>query len=318
MVFNKLKQWFNRRMAMLTLAMSNVEKNTLGQQGETLGSDVNQTQRNTQGQLADSLKQGEITQEVMNLRWRTYKILKESEGVTAEIVGYDEDGMPIVKTKKVNKKLGLKKVKLDPSDDYKLEMVVDNSEIVIGGNQAMNNDNISLFDEVIHSTNENGDLVATHGVIESIDYFATNKSERPIMINRDNLSNFYLENFTLKMNVRTIDKTNKLLEFYVSKYPDEYNRTSRLFISEVKKIMNDGIPSTMLDFNEISFITYKTLGVDDYLEYVYDNISFDKIVEYNGYYVIKFNTKIKTDGNDILDAYRVNELDKKYEQKAKK
>ena len=126
MVFNKLKQWFNRRMAMLILAMSNVEKNALGQQGETLGSDVNQTQRNTQGQLADSLKQGEITQEVMNLRWRTYKILKESEGVTAEIVGYDEDGMPIVKTKKVNKKLGLKKVKLDPFDEYKLEMAMDN------------------------------------------------------------------------------------------------------------------------------------------------------------------------------------------------
>ncbi len=318
MVFNKLKQWFNRRMAMLTLAMSNVEKNALGQQGETLGSDVNQTQRNTQGQLADSLKQGEITQEVMNLRWRTYKILKESEGVTAEIVGYDEDGMPIVKTKKVNKKLGLKKVKLDPFDEYKLEMVVDNSEIVIGGNQAMNNDNISLFDEVIQSTNENGDLVATHGIIESIDYFATNKSERPIILTRDNLPNFYLENFTLKMNVRTIDKTNKLLEFYVSKYPDEYNRTSRLFISEVKKIMNDGIASTMLDFNEINFITYKTLGADDYLEYEYNNISYDKIVEYNGYYVIKFNAKIKTDGNDILDAYRVKELDKKYEQKAKK
>jgi hypothetical protein len=318
MIFNKLKQWFNRRMAMLTLAISNVEKNALGQQGETLGSDVNQTQRNTQGQLADSLKQGEITQEVMNLRWRTYKILKESEGVTAEIVGYDEDGMPIVKTKKVNKKLGLKKVKLDPSDDYKLEMVVDNSEIVIGSNQAMNNDNISLFDEVIQSTNENGDLVATHGVIESINYFATNKSERPIIIIRENLPNFYLENFTLKMNVRTIDKTNKLLEFYVSKYPDEYNRTSRLFISEVKKIMNDGINSTMLDFNEINFITYKTLGTDDYLEYEYDNISYDKIVEYNGYYVIKFNAKIKTDGNDILDAYRVKELDKKYEQKAKK
>jgi hypothetical protein len=41
MVFNKLKQWFNRRMAMLTLAMSNVEKNSLGQQGETLG--INQS-----------------------------------------------------------------------------------------------------------------------------------------------------------------------------------------------------------------------------------------------------------------------------------
>ena len=318
MVLNKIKQWFSKRMAILTLAMSNVEKNALGQQGDMLGSDVNQTQRNTQGQLADSLKQGEITQEVMNLRWRTYKILKESEGVTAEIIGYDENGMPIVKTKKVNKKLGLKKVKLDPSDEYKLEMVVDNSEIVIGGNQAMDNDNISLFDEVIKSTNENGDLVATHGIIDSVDYFATNKSERPILISRDNLPNFYLENFTLKMNVRTIDKTNKLLELYVSKYPDEYNRTSRLFISEIKKIMNDGIISTMLEFNEISFISYKTLGSDDYLEYTYDNISFNKIVEFNGYYVIKFNAKTKIDGKDILDVYRVKELDKKYEQKLKK
>jgi hypothetical protein len=302
----------------MSLAIGNVEKNMLGQTGETLGSDVNQVQRHTQGQLADSLKHGEVTQEVINLRWRTYKILREAEGVTAEIVGYDEDGMPIVKTKKVNKKLGLKKVKLEPSDEYKLEMVVDNSEIVIGGNQAMENEHISLLDEVLKSENENGDLVATHGVIKSVDYFATNKSERPIMIIRDNLPNFILENFILKMNVRTINKTDKLLEFYVSKYPDEYNRTSRLFISEVKKIMNEGINSTMLDFNSVNFITYKTLGSDDFLEYEYDNISFDKIVEFNGYYVIKFIGKVKTDGNDILETHRVVELDKKYEQKLKK
>ena len=314
----KLKNWFRQKMALLSLAMSNVEKNALGQQGETLNTDISKFQRHTQGQLADSLKQGEITQEVIDLRWRTYKILRETEGVTAEIVGYDEHGMPIVKTKKVNRKLGLKKVKLDPSDEYKLEMVVDNSEIVIGGNQAMENEHISLLDEVLKSENENGDLVATHGVINSVEYFATNKSERPIMVIRDILPNFFLENFTLKMNVRTINKTDKLLEFYVSKYPDEYNRTSRLFISEVKKIMNDGINSTMLEFNEINFITYKTLGSDDFLEYEYDSISFDKIVEFNGYYVIKFIGKLKTDGNDILETHRVTELDKKYEQKLKK
>ena len=115
-MMNKMKQWFNRRIAMLSLAVGNVEKNMLGQNAETLSSDVNQVQRHTQGQLADSLKQGEVTQEVINLRWRTYKILREAEGVTAEIVGYDEDDMPIVKTKKVNKKLGLKKVKTDGND----------------------------------------------------------------------------------------------------------------------------------------------------------------------------------------------------------
>lgn len=314
----KIKNWFKRKMAILSLAMSNVEKNALGQQGETLSSDVNQTQRHTQGQLADSLKQGEITQEVMDLRWRTYKILRETEGVTAEIVGYDEDGMPIVKTKKVNRKLGLKKIKLDPSDTHKLEMVVDNSEIVIGGNQAMDNENISILDEVLKGENENGDIVATHGIINSVEYYATNKSERPIMIVRDVLPNFYLENFTLKMNVRTINETDKMLEFYVSKYPDEYNRTSRLFISEIKKIMTDGIKSTMLDLNEVNFISYKTLGTDDFLEYEYDNLSFDKIVEFNGCYIVKFIGKVKTDGNDILETHRVTELDKKYEQKLKK
>ena len=313
-----MKKWFVRQFNNLILSFSFVGRDLFTQEKKTIGSEAGQFQRNTQGQLADSLKHGEITQEVMDLRWRTYKILKESEGVTAEIVGYDEDGMPIVKTKKVNKKLGLKKVKLEPSDDYKLEMVVDNSEIVIGGNQAMENEHISLLDEVLKSENENGDLVATHGVIKSVEYFATNKSERPIMIVRDNLSNFNLENFTLKMNVRTINETDKLLEFYVSKYPDEYNRTSRLFISEVKKIMNDGINSTMLGFNSVNFITYKTLGSDDFLEYEYDNISFDKIVEFNGYYVIKFIGKVKTNGNDILEIHRVAELDKKYEQKLKK
>lgn len=317
-ITTNIKNWVNKKIGMLSLAMGNVEKNTFSQSGEVLSTDFNQTQRHTQGQLADSLKQGEVTQEVINLRWRTYKILEETEGVTAEIVGYDENNMPIVKTRKRNKKLGLKKVKLDPYDNNKLEMVIDNSEIMIGGNQAMANDNISILDEVEKSQNEYGDLIVTHGVINSLEYFATNKAERPIIITRTELPNFNIENFTLKLNVRIINETDKLLEFYVSKYPDEYNRTSRLFISEVNKIMRDDIKSSMLNFESVNFITYKTLGADDFLEYEYTDITFDKIVEYNGYYIIKFISKIKIDGNNILEHYRVDELDKKYDKKEKK
>lgn len=65
-MLNKIKDWANRRMAMLSLAMSNVEKNTLGQSGDPLSTDTAKFQRHTQGQLADSLKQGEITQEVID------------------------------------------------------------------------------------------------------------------------------------------------------------------------------------------------------------------------------------------------------------
>ena len=323
-----MKDWASRKMAMISLAMANVEKNSLGQSAEPLSTDTAKFQRHTQGQLADSLINGVVTQEVMDLRWRTYKIMRETEGVTAEITGYDDDGMPIVKVSKRNKKAGLKKIKMDEFDNYPLEMVIDNSELVLGGNQAMDNDNISILDEVIinetigpkDDEGEPGKIEwsATHGTITGVDYYATNKAERPIVIIREELPQFMIENFTKKLNVRTINEEQKLLEFYVSKYPDEYNRTSRLFISEIKKLMETPRNTTTLEIKGVNFITYKSMGVDDFLEFEFEITSFDKIIEYNGFYVIKFIAKVKVDGEDMLEKHRRTDLDKKYENKEKK
>ena len=88
-IMKKIKNWVKKKAAIMSLALANVEKNVFGQNGEPLSSYVNQERRHTQGQLADSLVHGEITQEVIDLRWRTYKVMRASEGVTAEIVGYD-------------------------------------------------------------------------------------------------------------------------------------------------------------------------------------------------------------------------------------
>jgi hypothetical protein len=314
-----IKTWFSKKIGMLSLALSNVEKNALSQSGEGLSSDVTQTRRITQGQLADSLINGEITQEVLNLKWRTYKVLKASEGVTAEIVGYDEDGMPITKVRKKNKKNALAKVKLDSFHDYKLEMVVDNTEIVIGGNDAMENDDIEFLDEVVLNYNDKGEVEsATHGNISISDYLASHKTEKPIFITRKEQQKFNLENYTKKLNVRSINGDSKMLEFYVSMYADEYNRSSRLFISEIKKIMSNEISSTSLDIDKINFISYKTLGSDDFLEYEYIVKGFDSIIEFNGYYVIKFICDVSINGKDILEEHRVESLDKKYNEKAKK
>ena len=327
-MLNKIKKWGASKLATISLAMANVEKNSLGQTAEPLSTDTAKFQRHTQGQLADSLVNGEITQEVIDMRWRMYKIMRETEGVTAEITGYDEDGMPIVKMAKRNVKAGLRKVKLDEYDSYPLEMIIDNSEIVLGGNQAMDNDKISIFDEVIinqtigpkDDDGEPGKIEwsASHGSIDGTEYFATNKSERPIIVTRPNPPKFRLENFTKKLNIRTINETEKLLEFYVSKYPDEYDRTSRLFISDVKKAISAPEHSTILEISGVNFITYKCMGVDNFLEFEYEITSFDKIIEYNGFYVVKFIAKVKVNGNDVLEKHRVAELDKKYEQKAKK
>ena len=46
--------------------------------------------------------------------------------------------------------------------------------------------------------------------------------------------------------------------------------------------------------------------------------SVDKIIEFNGSYVIKFIGNVKLNGNNILDEHRVVELDEKYNNKEKK
>jgi hypothetical protein len=308
--------WFKRKLGTLTLALSNVEKGALSQTGEYMSTDAQKFQRYTQGKLADSLVNGEITQEVMNLRWRTYKILKASENVTAVIVGYDEDGMPIVKTRAKNNKRGLNKVKLDSYDDYKLEMVIDNSEISLSGSQAMDNEHISLLDEVMINEGEIGQT-ATHGTINSNEHYITTKTERPIKINREIFPNFFIENYAKKMNVRKVGKNKKMLEFYVSKYPDGYDKNSSLFISAIKKVI-DGGSQNLTEIKEVEFITYKCIGVNDFLSYKYEILNLDKIIDFNGFYVIKYMAKVVTNGDDIFEEHKVIELENKYETKAKK
>ncbi len=314
----KFKNWLTKQIARLLFSTSNVEKNIFGQSGETLETDISKHQRHTQGMLADSLVNGEVTQEVLNLKWRTYKILKATNGVKSVITGYDEDGMPIVKTTKKNNKLGIKKVKLDKFDDYKLEMVLDNSEITLNTTDIMGNEHVSLLDSVIQNYDDDGNIIsASHGVIGSTELSATEKGERPIKIERQETPNFFIENYTKKLNVRKINKKQRLLEFYVSSYPDEYNKNATLFINNIKKAINNP-KQKFLNIDGVEFVTYKTIGVDDFLFFKYNNLTFDKIIEFNGFYVIKFKANVEINGKDILEEHKVEELDKKYELKAKK
>ena len=315
----KIKDWARKKAAMISLSLSNVEKNAFGQGGESLSSDVNQVQRHSQGQLADSLVNGEITQEVMNLRWRTYKVLRESDGLISKVTGYDEDGMPIVNTSKVDKKKILSKIKTEPTDEYQLEIVLDNEQITTGVNQSIGNKYINVSETPTLNKDNLGNVTgATHGIISSDEYFATSKTEKPIVITRDFFPKFNIENFTKKLHVKKINETEKLLEFYISKYPNADDRRSSLFINTLKKAINNPMLTNIFDIKDVSFTTYKTIGCDDFLYYEYEIVSLDKIVEYNEFYVVKFKSNVVIDGEDILEKHREEQLDEKYKNKEKK
>lgn len=313
-----MKKWVKNKISALAFAFSNVEKSILNQDGKTDNNSTNQERRHLQGTLADSLIHGEITQEVKNLRWRTYKILKNSDKTSLEFDHIDENGNVFYRTKRNDEKAILKKIKIDNHDDYKLEMVFLNNEITIGSYDAITK-YFKEYDTPINSINENNDNVVSHGEISSLEYFATNKTEKPIKIVREYVPTFLIENFTKKINVRKIDDTKKLIEFYVSKYPDEYNKNSKLFIKEIEKAIKFGPRNiSFLEIDEVEFITNKTIGATDFLQYSFKILNFDKIVEFDGNYVIKFVSETLIDGENILLKYVEAELEEKYNKKESK
>lgn len=311
--------WIKNKIAGLLISVANVEKNSFSQGNNSLSDDITKHSEKETGTLMNSLKNNIITQEVLDLRWRMYKVIQETDSLTTQITGYEADGTPITKTIKKDVKKGLKKIPMDTYDSYPLEFVIPNDEIVTSGNDVMDNKHIEIFNKPTINLDEEGFIIsATHGEINGEEYYITNKTENPIIISSENSRRFFLERFTKKLNVRYISENEKLLEFYVSMYPDTYNRTSRLFISEIKKIISDNKKSDIIDIKNVDFITYKAIGVNDFLEYKYEIQSFDKIIEYNGSYVIKFIAKPIINGEDITIKFIQDELENKYKNKVKK
>lgn len=313
-------KWLKKNIINLSIALSNVQKQTFSQTNNVVESGVH-NEKNA-GTLLHGLKNNILNEEVEDFRWRMYKIMKASEGLKATITEYvkDEEGneLPVTVLSKVDKKKGLKKVKLDTFDNYELEMVVDNTEMSLGRDETMTNDFLKLHENVIESIDEDGDKVITHGEISPDALSATNKSNLPIVIGREFIPKFDIETYTKKLYVRTINETDKLLEFYVSMFPNDENKNNHLFIKEVKKAIANPLSTPFLDIKEVSFITHKTLGAYDFLEYKYEILKFDKIISFNGYYVIKYIAKTIINGKDIMEEYRREELDEKYTNKERK
>ena len=311
-----LVNWIKNKMAVFALATSSVEKDVLSQDaGKEVGSTA-QIQRHRQGTLADALVRGELTQEVKDLRWRMYKVVDEAEKYKTNVIGYDEDGFPITETQTINKNNGLSKIKVDTYDDYKLELVVNNDSITLG----IYLDEIVELNatDIVKDTDSSGNPTATIGQIKGDLLHSSNKSERTIKCVRDFRSKFEIEGYTKKMNVRTISETEKLLEFYVSKYPNEDDRKSNLFLSEIKKAINNPRACDFLDIISVSFTSNNTIGVKDMLEFEYKISKFDKLIEFDGYYVVKFKADVIKNGESLVEKFREPELDEKYKNKERK
>jgi hypothetical protein len=318
--------YLKRKMALLSLSLSRVEKSMLTQKSDALGDIGSMEQTYHQGMLADALLRGEITMPVKELRWRLYKVLSESKNKTAKITGYDSDGLPIVETYTIEK-YKLDKIKCDNFDPYPVELVVNNDDIMKSTTEALSNEKLQLYSDE-ESKSERADrfnLVGTEswsnrslGEISFDDMVASIKSKKTIFVARNTKPKFEIEYYAKKLLVRRISETEKLLEFYISSYPDEYDKKTKFLISEIKKAIKNPRASDLFDINKVGFISEKTIGTNDGLEYEYEIKKIDKIIEFNGHYVIKFICEVTINGDNIFEKYKLEELEKRYENKEAK
>ena len=268
--------WIKKQLLAVSLALSNVEKNALHANNERISDDSTTTQRHKQGMLSDDLIQGKLTTEVIRLRARTYKVLEASAKYKYKsgLRGYK------IENNISDKIIG------EPSDNYKVEMVVANTKVT-------------------------GNMYDSYNNIDAKQY-------NPIQVTRDITPRFKLEDYTSDLYIKNIDDKTKLLEFNICEYANEYDKKTSFLIKAIEKAITNPKTSDILDIKTVKFITNNTLGVDNFLEFEYNILSFDKIVKFNGDYVVKFIGEPIINGKNIVAEYADEELDRRYANKEKR
>jgi hypothetical protein len=229
--------------------------------------------------LSKALLKGEVTTEVQELRYRTYKI----EGESKNYVYY----APTLALKKENQ--DKKDIKYDDSDGLELITVQSN-------------------DALVESVMETLEQVGGRG----------KRTEYRIKIKRNFVPRYKVEQYITRLDVKKLDDDHAILDMYVSKYANDKDFKSKGFITEVEKIKNEHMVSDILDYEELSFITHHAYKMNDFVKFAFKNIRFREVVEFDGHYILRFKASFLLDKVDLAEKYYSSTMAEKYKNKEKK
>jgi hypothetical protein len=298
---NLLKKLYNRLNAYwigLLYGLKNTNDAVFTQSGidNTIGTEIQQ--QVSENRVSKDLLKGEVTQQVEELRYRTYKVDRESKQF--------EYFSP---TKALRfEKQDSKFVKYDNSDNLELVTI-----------QPNHTQTASVYDGTKDIDFLKADLSDEQGNIAiNVGHFDVDNTYN-INIERDFMPRFKLEAYTTRLVVKKFDDNdNMILDFYVSKYPQEKDMKSIYFIKEIEKIMSGYKQSDITSMNRLSFVTSHAYGLNDMIEFRFDHIYYKGILEYDGHYILKFKAHAYVNGKDQTDEYYSKSMDEKYKNHEKK
>ncbi len=278
-LIEKVKSKFLMFFYGLFYGMKATEDKVLHQTDNSIGGGTSIIKEVDDARVSKALLKGEITQEVEELRYRTYKVDKESKEF--------EYFAPTLAMKR--DKQDTKFLKYDDRDGLELITVQPN-------------------DIFVESVSETLEQVGGRG----------KRSEHRIKIKRNFTPRYKIEEYITRLDVKKLDDKHVILDMYVSKYPNDKDFKSKGFVREIEKIRDEKIKSDILDYEEISFLTSHAYKMDDMVKFVFKNVRFREIVEFDGHYIIRFKASVQEDVIDLTKIYYSKTMDEKYKNKEKK
>lgn len=246
--------------------------------------------------VAGAMLRGEVTQQVKELRYRTYKVDRESKKY--------EYFSPTLALRR--EKQDSKFATCENSDNLPIVVIQPNDIYHITATESLAEANLEEIEKTGTIKYNASDLDKPKNVI---------KIERPSGFT----PRYLLEDYTRKVVVRRKDGPECIVDFYVSKYPDISKFKSKGFVTEITKLKESPRCIDINDITNLKFTSYKAFGVEDLNEFEYDLNHFTGVFEYDGMYILRYDATAIVDAKDlVMTKYFNPEMEAKYEKKEKK
>lgn len=289
----KIKDKISNAWTGLMFGLKNTENELFTQLGASQDTGTSINHEASSHRVSQALLKGELTQEVKELRYRTYTIDREAKSY--------EYFSPTL-AKKIDRKIDSKFVSFENSENLNVITIQYNKRDVEG-----------IYE---YECRNSVDLCALQ---TDTSKFIEPKKSYTLKVTRNFFPRYKIEEFTKKLVVFEKEKGKSVkLDFYVSIYPDDKVFISKGFVREVENIRDNGVKSDILDMQSVSFTTLHAYKLDDMIQFEFNNLSFEKVLEFDGDYILRFSADIVVNGEDMIKEFYNKEMAEKYANKEKK
>jgi hypothetical protein len=143
------------------------------------------------------------------------------------------------------------------------------------------------------------------------------ENQYPLNFEYEYSPKYKLSEYIRKLVIRTNEDT-YLLDLYVPKHTDSFERLEKLFDNEINKVVEGKIKPLHLEFKTVSFMTQNAYGVEDMCEFKFECIKFVGISSFEGKNILTYEVKMLESGTKVTDKYRNEALRESYAKKEKR